>query len=641
MDHDEFLDDPAASPHDAFLDAPPDEGALMAAGRGALRNVPLAQQAVAAIEPGKYSENLKSLVSGAEAAKSAHPVAYGTGAVAGTLAPLALGQPEGLAANIGLNAGLGAAQAVSDTDLSNQKAQAAKQALAGGAIGGGMAGILGKLGEYFAQKAAPAVAEAATPATSRALETVNPTGQEIAPVVNMKPNSWDGLEELYPAGHLEPPHEVDSPQKVADIKKSIEENGWQGRPLLAIPSGDGWQLLTGTHRVNAASEIDPELQIPVVKIPDSEYTEEEWKELQGLKDDEDMLRFFSENGPRYAEDLTRSELDANAEEELANLTQIGGRAIPNKPVAQNFQPTAARINASMTAQGLGGTPRQQMKYILGKDPVKSLNDISKWMSEADDGKSLIGLMDRPGELLPKVQSVHHSAGNEIGNIIERVAPGAKVDSEGLSEKLNSMLPGTYNSKAASAIRKVARQIRGNAIVDEEGNVTGYQGVDFKQLQKIKSEFGKEAGERDAHYAVKDAYGEIAQHMNDAVDAAQAQVNDPAMLAKYLKAKFDYQTTSHLLPILIYQEAKELIGGPAGHFSLRGLLGTLVGSAVGAPVQVARNALLKSAPAAGRAAEIAAPVAKAAGKGLSKIPQAAQIELANALESKYGKKEDGY
>ena len=122
-------------------------GKWEAFGRGALRNFPMAQQATAALESGDYSQNIADLTQKAEEAKAAHPVAYGTGAVTGTLAPLALpGVGEALeSAPVATNIGLGALQNLSDVDIAQQPKEALKSAGIGGAVGGATAGILGTL----------------------------------------------------------------------------------------------------------------------------------------------------------------------------------------------------------------------------------------------------------------------------------------------------------------------------------------------------------------------------------------------------------------------------------------------------------------------------------------------------------------
>lgn len=139
--------------HEAVAPPKPDEGALMAAGRGALRNVPLAQQAVSFMEPGDYAENLKDKTVKAEASKAAHPWAYGAGAVTGAAAPAIAGTlipPLGAAmaasypAAMASGAAIGAAQAISDTPLNKEPEKAAKEV----ALGGGMGALGGAAGKW-------------------------------------------------------------------------------------------------------------------------------------------------------------------------------------------------------------------------------------------------------------------------------------------------------------------------------------------------------------------------------------------------------------------------------------------------------------------------------------------------------------
>ncbi len=155
--------------HDAIAAAPADEGALMAAGRGALRNVPGAQQLTAGIEKGPYEQNLADLTAKAEAAKAAHPYAYGAGAVGGGAAPMLIpGVGEAMAASypaaMAGGAALGAAQSLSDTPLTKDPGTIAKTA-AGGAGAGALGGAVGQwIGSLF-----PTMAESASGATAQKL----------------------------------------------------------------------------------------------------------------------------------------------------------------------------------------------------------------------------------------------------------------------------------------------------------------------------------------------------------------------------------------------------------------------------------------------------------------------------------------
>ena len=123
--------------------------------RAALRNVPLGQQAAAMAAPvlnplgladkPDYSGELAHLTEAAEAGKAQNPKSYLAGAAAGTLAPMAIpGAGEALeAAPILGNAALGATQGLSDTNLTQNPGEIAKQAAIGG-VGGAVAGGIGK-----------------------------------------------------------------------------------------------------------------------------------------------------------------------------------------------------------------------------------------------------------------------------------------------------------------------------------------------------------------------------------------------------------------------------------------------------------------------------------------------------------------
>lgn len=129
----------------------PKPGQMESFARGAANNFPLAPQAIAGGEAlfgdKGYSENLADWNQKAAQAKAAHPVTYGAGAMAGSLAPLAIpGVGEALeAAPLTGNALYGAANAISNKDLTKDLAGTAKEAAFGAGTGAAMAGIMGKV----------------------------------------------------------------------------------------------------------------------------------------------------------------------------------------------------------------------------------------------------------------------------------------------------------------------------------------------------------------------------------------------------------------------------------------------------------------------------------------------------------------
>lgn len=124
---------------------------LQSAGHAFVNNLPMGGNIAAGAEsiPGVgtgkgYSENLEDWNKQTPIDKSAHPIAYGTGAVAGAVAPAFIA-PETLAANpIVGNAVLGGLSAAGNTDLKKNPMEAAKEATLGAGIGGAV-GAAGQL----------------------------------------------------------------------------------------------------------------------------------------------------------------------------------------------------------------------------------------------------------------------------------------------------------------------------------------------------------------------------------------------------------------------------------------------------------------------------------------------------------------
>ena len=65
---------------------------------------------------------------------------------------------------------------------------------------------------------------------------------------------------------LSPYHGIDDPEKLERLSESMRRHGWRGMPLVAI-SGDGGQLITGSHRIRAAKKAGLE-EVPFVELPD-------------------------------------------------------------------------------------------------------------------------------------------------------------------------------------------------------------------------------------------------------------------------------------------------------------------------------------------------------------------------------------
>lgn len=186
--------------------------------RGIENNVPLANQAIAAgsaaLGPESYSQNLAEQNKAISGAKSANPVSYGAGATVGTLAPLAIpGVGEAMeAAPIATNAGLGALNAIGNTNIAQQPEEAAKQALEGAGIGGAVGAVL-------------------PTGTKTAQDLESYANKKGVQALNLKPGSLgipeDELEDLGSFAHELGIVEGTTPERAAKAKDLLQQVGAQ------------------------------------------------------------------------------------------------------------------------------------------------------------------------------------------------------------------------------------------------------------------------------------------------------------------------------------------------------------------------------------------------------------------------------
>ena len=315
----------------------------------------------------------------------------------------------------------------------------------------------------------------------------------------------------------------------------------------------------------------------------------------------------------------------------ATLGHTPGGLVPDKTyVSPEFVPSADRIAASNFVRGWGFNPRQFKAFAkeLGENPLTAGADAEKWAAE----KGVVKLLDHPGEGLARVTEIKEDAGKTIGDTISKFGD-EKIPVQELSEQIKGIAWHTIDPTVEAKLLKTVDRM-------EEISKKGW--LDWNGLNKIKGMVGEHVHDDPA---IAKAYGVLASKMSEMADIAGKKVGDPTLRAAYESAKRDYRMASLLAPSGTYAEAKNIVGGPAGHNTLRGVLGQLVEAFTGLPpaAQVVKNAMAKSAPLVRGVGEIgrsvgktvspiSAPVGKAVGK--SSLPQIAQTELFNYLQSLY-------
>lgn len=106
-----------------------------------------------------------------------------------------------------------------------------------------------------------------------------------------------------------PPHTVREQEKLARITASMEANGWQGRPLLVIPSGEAYAAMTGSHRWAAADALSIDA-IPCVVV-DAEAFYGAGYDLNDMWDDDARISILNEIGDEDAAQLMAEEIAEN------------------------------------------------------------------------------------------------------------------------------------------------------------------------------------------------------------------------------------------------------------------------------------------------------------------------------------------
>jgi hypothetical protein len=178
---------------------------------------------------------------------------------------------------------------------------------------------------------------------------------------------------------LRPVHSVRTPTWRDNLADQLKTLGWTGRPLLALKEKNGYQLLTGSHRYGAMSQLKrvgewpvnlPKWYVPVVVIKESDFNRGGWKLIHEAVSDEDRMSVLAQTCNN------ENAIQIMAEELSRDWDLVGDR------------PHAARVNALADAnhEALDPTdykhmrrsnPDSGIKFILGITPGRGRGDKSR------------------------------------------------------------------------------------------------------------------------------------------------------------------------------------------------------------------------------------------------------------------------
>ena len=99
----------------------------------------------------------------------------------------------------------------------------------------------------------------------------------VVPESGAIPRSYDGSSVLMNPKNLTPLNKIEDANKYKNILSSMQESGYQGRPILAYMDKGKAKALTGSHRLYAARNAG--IDVPVVFVKPSVM---KWEDKEGL-----------------------------------------------------------------------------------------------------------------------------------------------------------------------------------------------------------------------------------------------------------------------------------------------------------------------------------------------------------------------
>lgn len=124
---------------------------------------------------------------------------------------------------------------------------------------------------------------------------------------------FDNVHDVVDPHGIEPPHGVRDVAKKDKLVRSMEKNGWVGRPILVFDAGRGNEALTGSHRIAAAKQSG--IEIPIYKIDENigNYADENGNTIFDASyfEEENIVKFLKEFGDKGAAKLMEQEIKAN------------------------------------------------------------------------------------------------------------------------------------------------------------------------------------------------------------------------------------------------------------------------------------------------------------------------------------------
>ena len=182
--------------------------------------------------------------------------------------------------------------------------------------------------------------------------------------------------EYIEAQDIIPVNEITDNNKYKALVRSMKEENWKGREILAIQDGENYQALTGSHRIHAAREAGVEVKTNVIDT--SKMTKNDIDRLINAKEDGDRLDILEEYKKRGI--ITSRQFELIELEEKENARDIGRSAYYKKQAAlydsEEAARKAARVEEALKAKQLELEAKKLADEIkLSSNEKKELDDF--------------------------------------------------------------------------------------------------------------------------------------------------------------------------------------------------------------------------------------------------------------------------
>ncbi len=214
--------------------------------------------------------------------------------------------------------------------------------------------------------------------------------------------------------NINPVNPITNKDKFRAIALSMEENGWQGPPILAYQDGETTQAITGSHRIYAAREAN--IDVPVDTIDVSNFSEDDVDSLLSLTEDEDRVALFESLNRRGL--VTDGQLDLMELEVRNNYENVNRSYAEEAAIFEQRKKEVEkqRIQDIPPSGNISNVVNQESKRVLDNFTTQMHDKYNNIYAEmTDEEMDTLGKLERATYRKSKKQSFPKISNNTFFN----------------------------------------------------------------------------------------------------------------------------------------------------------------------------------------------------------------------------------